>query len=353
MPRSEADSGATVMARAPLRVSLAGGGTDLPSYARRYGGQVLSFAINRYVAVAVHPRHFDGTLRATWEQPERATRADELENPYARAALARTGLDGAMQLTSFSDVPSGTGLGSSAAFTVALLHALRHGEQPSPRELAEEAAAVEMTDLARPVGKHDHYVAAFGGLRLLHIDRRLAVTVEELPVSPALETYLREDLLLFHTGTSRDAGRILADQDRRTERDHSGTVDALRAIHTLVDRMREALRDDRVRDIGPILHEHWLHKSGLSTKVSSARIDRLYQLAVHAGADGGKVLGAGGGGFLLVSCRPGRAESVRRAMRRAGARELPFGTETDGSRTTALVPGSLRAGGDAASSDTT
>lgn len=325
-----------VLARAPLRVSLAGGGTDLPSYARVHGGEVISFAIDRYVAVTAYPRSFDRSLRACWDRPERVADAKHLENPYARAALRRAGVRADLQLASFSDVPQGTGLGGSAAFTVALLHALRRDERRDRRDLAEEAAAIEMTDLGRPVGKHDHYLAAYGGMRVLTIGADLAVAQEEVPVSTALADYLENDLLLFYTGVSRDAGQVLAAQAEMTSRNDLRTLESLRRIHALVTDMRKALNGDSVRDIGPLLHRHWLNKSRLSDRVSSGLIDDLYRRARAAGADGGKLLGAGGGGFLLLSCLPGRAGEVRAAMRARGARELPFGLDSGGSRVTAL-----------------
>ncbi|MFJ4622479.1 hypothetical protein [Streptomyces sp. NPDC088812] len=333
-----ADHSPVVVARAPLRVSLAGGGTDLPSYARLHGGEVISFAIDRHVAVTVYPRSFDGRVRACWDVAEQVSRAEELENRYAREVLRRVGVSRNIQLASFADAPNGTGLGGSGAFTVALLHALRQGTSPDQRALAEEAAAVEMVDLARPVGKHDHYIAAFGGLRALHIGTDLTVTQEELTVSPALAGYLRNDLLLFYTGVTRDAGHVLAAQSARTSHGDPEAVASLRAIHDAVADMRKALENDSVWDIGPLLHRHWMNKRQLSGGVSSSRIDDLYRCAREAGSDGGKLLGAGGGGFLLISCRPGYAAQVRTAMLEAGTQELPFGIDKHGSRATTLGP---------------
>ncbi len=260
------------LARAPLRVSLAGGGTDLASHARRHGGHVISLAINRYVGITVFPRSFDGRVQARWEQ---ADDTDQLGNPFARAALARVGPFPAGQLTSFSDAPSGTGLGGSAAFTVALLHALRHRQQPGATDLAEEASAVEMVDLGRPVGKHDHYMAAFGGIRALHIEPDLTVGVADVPIGSAVRHYLAHNLLLFYTGAARDAGTVLAEQHRRTDRGDTRTVDALRGIHALAPEMAKALDAGRVTEIGPILAEHWRLKKRLSPAVTLGPIDEL------------------------------------------------------------------------------
>jgi len=317
-----------------MRVSLAGGGTDLPSYATRRGAKVLSVAIDRYVAVTVFPRSFDGEIRACWEEVETVADVDRMRNQFAAAALRRAGPRSAVQLASHTDVPSGTGLGSSGAFTVALLHALRGSA--TGVELAEEASAVEMSDLDRPVGKHDQYIAALGGLRLLHIDQDLRVRPEELDLRPDVRAYVEQRLLLFHTGFSRDAGQVLTAQDRMTRFGDADTLGVLDAIGGIVPRMREAVTTGRVDDIGPLLHEHWAAKTRLSRGVSNDRIDRLYKLAREAGADGGKLLGAGGGGFLLLSSAAGRAAELRAALTDQGATELPFGIDTGGSRVTEL-----------------
>lgn len=329
-----------VLARAPLRVSLAGGGTDLPSYARRRGGLVVSLAINRYVAVTVFPRAFDGGVHASFEERESASDVDGLRNRFARAVLTRVRPRGGVQLASASDAPSGTGLGGSGAFTVALLHALRHAESPTPAALAEEAGDVERIDLDRPVGKHDHYMAAFGGLRVLRIAPDLTVQPDPLAAGPAVRRHLREGLLLFYTGLSRDAGQVLTAQDRMTRYGHEQTVTALDAIHALAGDMLDAVARDAAGDIGPLLDAHWSYKVRLSDGVSNGRIDALYKCAREAGSDGGKLLGAGGGGFLLLSCRPGTADDVRAALRAEGLRELTFGPDDGGSRSVSLDLGS-------------
>jgi D-glycero-alpha-D-manno-heptose-7-phosphate kinase len=321
------------LAKAPLRLSLAGGGTDLPSYADQFGGLVISLAINRYVCVAVHPRSFDGAVHASWEYTERTPTVEMLQNRFGRASLKRLGVTADLQIASFGDAPSGTGVGGSGAFTVALLHALhlRGGRQPDPVTVAEQASAVEMVDLERPVGKHDHYMAALGGLRLLHIERGGDVVAEELTLSPTLLDYFQERLLLFYTGQSRDAGQVLTAQARRTT---AGVDDALRPLHAIraiTDPMLDAIKNDRVDDIGPLLDAHWQAKRQLGDGVTTERVDSLYRRAREHGADGGKLLGAGGGGFVLVSCRPGTQESVRAAMAGAGAAELRFAAETSGS----------------------
>lgn len=335
-PTSTGRSASIVLARAPLRLSLAGGGTDLPSYADRFGSTVISLTIDRYVGVTVHPRSFDGHIHFAGEATEHVSDANSMRHRFARAALLRTGTRRNVQITVCADAPSGTGLGGSGAFTVALLHALRHREAPEPVDLAEEASAIEMADLARPVGKHDHYMAAFGGIRALRIDRSRRVTPEEVVVPDAVHRYVRDRLMLFYTGLSRDAGQTLTGQDQLTRHGDTVTVSSLHAIGALAGPMLDALRAGRVDEIGPLLHEHWTSKQRLSDGVSNPAIDKLYRTAMLAGGDGGKLLGAGGGGFLLISAREGHKDELRAAMAAEGLQELPFGLDSSGSRATDL-----------------
>jgi D-glycero-alpha-D-manno-heptose-7-phosphate kinase len=193
-----------------------------------------------------------------------------------------------------------------------------------------------MEDLGRPVGKHDHYMAAYGGLRALHIDPDQRLRTQELPVGDRLRKYLRQRLLLFFTGVSRDAGSVLAAQDRMTGRGDEDTLRSLRSIHALVPDMMDAVLTESVDEIGPILDHHWRNKRKLSPRVSTSRVDELYSLALMAGADGGRLLGAGGGGFLLISSRPGRSDEIRAEMKAHGASEATFDLDFSGSQAVAL-----------------
>lgn len=322
-----------VLARAPMRISLAGGGTDIPSYADHHGGLVVSAAIDRHVALALYPRHFTGQVRALLESQETVPAADGLSNRFAAAALKRAGCVANLQIAALSDAPGETGLGGSGAFTVALTHALRvHAElSTEPADLAESASAVEMEDLGRPVGKHDHYMAALGGLQALHIGRDRSVRARPLDVSDAVSSYIRENLLLFYTGQTRDAGRVLAHQHARTRSGDTGTVRALKAIHALGHDLLAELGAGRPEAIGEVLGRHWQLKKQLSPAVSNRPVEDLYALALDAGAVGGKLLGAGGGGFLLLAVASDRRHEVRAAMRARAVRELPFGVAAQGS----------------------
>jgi D-glycero-alpha-D-manno-heptose-7-phosphate kinase len=334
-----------VTARAPLRVSLAGGGTDLASYARRYGGMVIGMAIDRFVCVTVYPRRHDQRVRLCLDQVELADTATAIGNPYVRAALRRTGVTGGVEIASFGDAPSGTGLGGSAAFTVALLHALRSAgsaahaadNAPDPAALAEEASAIEAGDLGRPVGKQDHYFAALGGLQVLRIDRDLRVEVERLSVSHDIGSYLDQRLLIFQTGQRRDAGRVLDAQHRRALAGNRQTLNLLHGIADLAAELYDMLRVGRLGDLGALLDSHWKYKLRLSPGVSTPRVQRLYRAAMASGAEGGKLLGAGGGGCMLFSSKPGAQDELRAAMAACGAPELPFGPQPDGSSAARLA----------------
>ncbi|GAA2253882.1 GHMP kinase [Streptomyces amakusaensis] len=323
---------AVVTARSPLRVSLAGGGTDLPSYSSRYGGLVISCAINRYVGVTVFPREFRGRARVVVEGYSEHDHTDQHPNPMTRACLLRAGLHSGYQLTAFSDVPSGCGLGGSGAFAVSVLHAGSGGARPPARTLAESAAEVEISDLGRPVGKQDHYMAAYGGIRLLRFHPSGSVDPDPLVLAPAFRAELESQLLLFHTGTSRDAGSILADQNKRTLQGHSDALRRLHAIRSLADEMTGALESRDMGAVAGLINEHWSLKARLSARVSSPRLQALHDTALEAGAAGAKLLGSGGGGFLLLVCPRNRQSEVRRAMDEQGLPELSFRFTDSGSR---------------------
>jgi D-glycero-alpha-D-manno-heptose-7-phosphate kinase len=320
---------AIAIASAPMRVSLAGGGTDLPSYAERFGGTVVSLAIDRRVVVGACPRAV-GNLIERLGDGSRIGHEELMRDEFVSAAMSRVGTEVA-ELACVSAAPPRSGLGGSGAFLVALVHALRATCPPSPNVLAEEASTIEMSDLGRTVGKQDHYVAALGGLQTLRIGSGGVVSAEAVGVSDAFATYVADRLLLFHTGLSHDAGEILAAQDRQTRRSEASTLDRLNAIHALAGPMLDAIRQERLDEIGPILDQHWRYKARLSDAVAIPRAADLYELALKAGADGGKLLGAGGGGFMLLSCRPGRQQELRASMAFAGATELRFALSRVGS----------------------
>lgn len=325
------------VARAPLRISLAGGGTDLPSYAGVHGGKVIGLAIDRYVSATVFPRSFGGGIQVRTEDIEAADDVDGLGDRFVSALLSRSGVRRDVQVASAADAPTGTGLGGSGAFSVAALSALNLDRDPSPRWLAETASEVEMVVLQRPVGQQDHFMAAYGGLRMLDIDRDMAVSVtSDVSVTDEFRDHVRDRLMLFYTHTTRDAARILEEQAETTRNGDATVVAALHAIRRLADEAHDALRQGRYHDIGPILAEHWRCKVRLGGGITSAAIDRVYAAALAAGSDGGKVLGAGGGGFLLLSAPSSATGDVRSAMAEAGLTELEFGLDESGIGATTL-----------------
>lgn len=320
--RSDAGQSSIALVRAPLRVSLVGGGTDLLSYAHDHGGDAIGFAIDRHVWVAVHPGRFDGGVTVRLDRCEQVDRPSELRDEFVRAALNRRTPPEGLQIASFSDVPSGTGLGGSAAFLVALLRALER--EDDPEGLARRASDVEIVDLGRAVGRNDHMTATMGGLCRIRTDTKGEADAERIAVSPAIRHYFDDRLLLFYTGAQRNAGTVLADQSQATQDREPEVLDALHGIKALTPRLLEVLRADDVDAIGPLLHEHWELKRSLSASVSTSRVATLYAAARNAGADGGKLLGAGSGGFLLVSTQSGSQNAVREAMAELGAPELEF-----------------------------
>ncbi|WP_426624810.1 hypothetical protein ACPPVW_01580 [Leifsonia sp. McL0607] len=287
--------------------------------------------------MSVFPRSFDGSVRAAWDEPERVAHANQLGNGFARAVLERRGLTSALEIASFSDVPHGTGLAGSGAFTTALIAALSGANPLDRRSIAEEAFLVETSHLGRPVGKQDPYFSAVGGLNALHIASDSVVDVETLPVASETRTYIAERLLLFYTGIQRDAAKALSVQESRTSGGDLSAILALDRIRDIAHRLLPSLRLGRTSDIGPLLNEHWRYKKEISEAASSGRIDDLYELGLRNGADGGKILGAGGGGFLLLSAdSEGSVERLRAAMAREGLRELRFGISEQGVQSTSI-----------------
>lgn len=320
-----------VVSRTPLRISFFGGGTDLPGYYRRHGGRVLSFAIDRYVYVAVKPG-WDDELVLRCGSMERARTADEVSHGIVREALRLTGHPGGLEVVSLSDIPSfGSGLGSSSAFTVGLLNALYayRGETRSAGELAELACHIEIDRLGEPIGKQDQYASAVGGCHeyLFHTDG--TVTVDPVDVPPECAEMLDRYTLTFYTGRTRRAADVLTDQRARID----ATEDHLHVLKEIVTDGRLCLVKSDIARLGELLHTSWETKKKLSDRIHDDEINSTYEAARRAGAYGGKLLGAGGGGFLLFLCPPERHDALRAAL--SGLREMPFRLGAPG--TTILV----------------
>ena len=311
-----------IITRSPLRISLGGGGTDLPSYYRQYGGFVLSAAINRYVYITINEA-FKPRIILKYSKLEDVEKWEEIQHPIIREALRLTGVMGPyLEIVSLSDIPAGTGLGSSGSFTTALLRALHTVKRNfvPPQGLAEQACHIEIDLLKEPVGKQDQYIAAFGGITCFDFLKDDRVVAEPLKIAPETLANLEDSLLLFFTGASRSAGEVLRDQDTKTRDNSSDMLENLHFTKQLGHESRNALLAGDLRKFAEIMHAHWEHKKKRSPGMSNGFIDEMYELARSHGALGGKLIGAGGGGFLLLYTED--KTRLRSAMRGAGLREV-------------------------------
>lgn len=318
-----------IITRTPLRISFAGGGTDLPSFYREYGGgAVTSAAIDKYVHVLVNDK-FDRSIRVAYSKTENVDRLEDLQHGLVREAMRLTGVHESVEVHTIADIPSeGTGLGSSSTLTVGLLNALYHyrGQLKDPAELAEEACAIEIERLRGTQGKQDDYIAAFGGLQYIEFRADDTVRVSPIPLATADLDRLSDHLSLFYTGITRSASGILKQQDARTRENK----DALLALRDLAGRARDSLLRKDFERLGGLLDEGWRLKRGLSRGISSETIDAQYAAAKAAGAFGGKITGAGGGGFLLLLHPPEQRHQIMAAL--STMQRVPIRISAEGSR---------------------
>lgn len=322
-----------IVSRAPFRFSLGGGGTDLPSYYERFGGFVVTAAIDQYVYVTANKRFYDD-IRLAYSQTEIVPNVNSIRHPIFREALRMTGISRAIELTSVADLPSNSGLGSSSSFTVALLNALHtfKREFVSSRQLAEEACEIEMHRLGEPIGKQDQYIAAFGNVTALSIDTDGTVEVEPVPVRDEVLDELQNNLVIVYSGVERPANVVLREQGERVRRDDAATVEGMHRIKNIGHEVYRLLVEGRIDRYGELLHEHWLNKRKLASTMTDDRIDEYYETARRAGALGGKLMGAGGGGFFMFYTRPADKRAVWDALTTVGLRPLRFRFDLDGAR---------------------
>jgi D-glycero-alpha-D-manno-heptose-7-phosphate kinase len=320
-----------IITRTPLRISLGGGGTDLPSYYREFGGFVISAAINKYVYITINKSFLPGYF-LKYSEMEHAQKYEEIRHPLFREALTLHEAPHPLEIVSIADVPAGTGLGSSGTFTVGLLHALYayQRKRVSPEDLAREAVEIEMNRLCEPVGKQDQYIAAYGGLLCQEYRADDSVCVSPLKISEATLRELRDSLMLFFVGQTRCASSLLSDQKGRSEQRDSAMLDGLHFTKQLGQEIRHTLEEGNINEFGRLMHEHWLRKRSRSKGMTNDRVDSLYEIARHRGAaTGGKLVGAGGSGFLLLHTHD--RNRLRLAMAEAGASEMDFNFDFDGS----------------------
>ena len=330
-----------LIVRTPVRISFAGGGTDLPGYYERFGGAVLSAAINKHFYTILQKRTdgkvqlISSDLRAieTWEDISRTLKkGTELDIPLA--VLRQLGCAVSVSLFLASEIPPGTGLGSSASVCVNVLKTVGTyiGREMSKYELAERAFQIARNVLGKPVGKQDEYAAAFGGINFIRFERNGDTTVEPLQIDPAVLHELQSSLMLFFTGASRDSWKILKEQEASTATEHGSAVESLHEIRQLADHMRKTLQAGDLRRFAALLHEGWEAKKRISTNISTSLIDEAYQAARDVGALGGKITGAGGGGFLLLFCPELQQDAVRAALADLGATEMMFDFDFQGAQ---------------------
>jgi len=317
-----------VIVQTPLRVSLFGGGTDFPSFFRTMGGCVLTTTIDKYIFVTVK-RRFDNKLRIGWTRTEMVDDVSEISHELIRESLWKTGISQGVEVTTMGDIPSqGSGLGSSSTVTVGALLAMYslQGELVPAQQLAREACEIEIDILGKPIGIQDQYIVAYGGLRFMEFTTEGEVECRKLPLSGDSVRELNEKLLLFYTGTTRSSATILTEQKNNIER----RMETLCEIKQIAFQARDELLLGNVDAIGDLLHESWLLKKQLASQISNGGIEDMYLAAREAGAVGGKITGAGGGGFLLLYCPHEKQKAIRKALH--GLQELPFSLEPDGSK---------------------
>ena len=320
-----------IISQTPFRISFAGGGSDLPSYYRKHGGAVVSSAIDKFVYVTVS-RKFDHALRISYSRTEEVEKTSDVQHPIVREGLTMLGISGGLEITSVADIPSrGTGLGSSSSFAVGLMQALHamQGRHVSAAQLADEACEIEIGRCKEPIGKQDQYAAAYGGLNYIRFLPDDTVQVEPIALSREARSTIDSCFLMFYTGITRSASEILAVQSNMMASEN----EKAQAMHRMVacaGELRDEIWKGNFDAIGQILHENWLLKKSLAPGISNSKINGWYERAMGAGALGGKLLGAGGGGFLLFYANPETHEAICSELQEL--RPIPFAMEARGTR---------------------
>jgi len=317
-----------IISQTPLRISFAGGGTDFADFYTREDGCVVSSAIDKYIYVVVKER-FDDKIRVGYSRTEMVDTVDEIEHELVRESLRKVGIQKGIEISTMADVPSeGSGLGSSSTVTIGLLNALYayKGEIKPAEVLARQACEIEVEVLSKPMGKQDQYIAAYGGIRYIRFLRDGSVTIQPIEMEEARRRQLDDSLMLFYTGVTRQASGVLTEQQRNI----AARLQVLRKMRDQAETLRACLSDSRINRLGQMLRFGWELKKSLATGVSNDYINEIYEKALAAGASGGKVAGAGGGGFLLLFCSPANQHKVRRAL--SHLKELPFRLERDGTK---------------------
>lgn len=322
-----------IVTRAPFRIPLGGGGTDLPSYYSKYGGKLISVAIDKYVVTILNQPVTDNLIRLKYSKSETMESLNQVKHPLIKEALKLTGVTSGIELAFIADIPAGTGMGSSGSFLVSMLKALHafKKEEVTPKQIAEEACLIEINKLKNPVGKQDQYIASYGGITQLIINKKGYVKVEHPEIAKATVEDLEDSLLLFFTDIHRSSKEILKSQNKATQNNDRKVLESLHFIKAIGEEIVKCLKKGDINKFGKLLNSHWEYKLRLSDKVSNNKINKWYQKAIAAGALGGKLIGAGGGGFLLFCC-PGDKKNLRRTMQEQGLKEMFFHFDFDGTK---------------------
>lgn len=329
-----------IISRAPVRVTLGGGGTDLKSYYSKYGGFLIAAAINKYVFVTANQRFYD-SIRLSYSQTEIVDSVNEIKHRIFREALKFLGISKGIELVSIADVPANCGLGTSSSFTVSLLNALHAYKRDfvTQRQLAEEACHLEIDILGEPIGKQDQYIAAFGGITCLTFEKNGEVIVEPLQISYEALGQLESNILLFHSGVERSASEILLEQDEKSKKDAPEVIENLHQIKEIGLETRKALETGDIDKLGELLNVHWETKKKCSQKMTDPFIDECYEVARKNGALGGKIVGAGGGGFFMFYCNNSDKPRLYQAMKKMGLKSMKFQFDPEGAKILANMKG--------------
>jgi D-glycero-alpha-D-manno-heptose-7-phosphate kinase len=319
-----------IITRTPFRISFVGGGSDMETFYSRHQGAVLSTSIDKYMYISSHKFFFKDQVRVKYSKTETVDRVDDLRHPILREALKKSGLRGGIEISSIADIPAGTGMGSSSSFTVGLLHNLSAVKRQyvTAAELAEKACEIEIDILKEPIGKQDQYAAAFGGLNIFYFNKDGSVQVEPLYIKNEIFKKLQENLIMFYTGNQRNASVILSEQKQNAVREDKFSI--LKSMVNLVPELRDSLYKERINDFGKLLHENWILKQKLASQISNKDIENIYNTGLNNGAKGGKLLGAGGGGFFLFYCEKQKQQKLKNALKPLYNFEFKF--EQDGSK---------------------
>lgn len=319
-----------IITRTPFRVSFGGGGTDLPEYYRKHNGAVLSTSINKYMYINIHP-YFDSGINVKYSKTEQVKSVDELQHPIVREAMKMSSVLKGVEIASISDIPSGTGLGSSSSFTVGLMNALYayQGRNASAEKLARDACEIELNKINSPIGKQDQYAAAYGGLNFIEFRQDETVSVKPVMLNPSLKKELNNNLMAFYTGSQRSANNILSGQRKSLSEDEE-KMNTYHELKKAATAMYDALKAGDLNDFGVQLDTAWQAKKRASSAISNSGIDSIYEKGRNSGALGGKLLGAGGSGFMLFYVPKESHERVRKAF--SDYKELPFRFDSHGSR---------------------